>query len=255
MILGTRQAGLTNEDERRTVAYHEAGHAVVARLTPGADPVQKVTIVPHGQSLGVTQQRPDDDRRNYPRDYLVGRLAVMLGGRAAEEVVFDQPTSGAESDLKAATSLARRMVGLWGMSEELGPVSYGLGETQPFLGREMALPREFAEATAARIDAAVLEFIEAAHARAVAILKAHRPALDAVAAELMAHEQVDGPRLAALLAANGVSPAGAGPGAITLAGTGPRVPPSTVPIAAASALRALPTTPSGAATETKPPVR
>src|SRR4029077_1942787 len=102
-------------------------------------------------------QRPDDDRRNYPRDYLVGRLTVLLGGRAAEEVVFDQPTSGAESDLKAATSLARRMIGSWGMSDELGPVFYGIGEEQPFLGREMALPREYAEATAARIDAAVLE--------------------------------------------------------------------------------------------------
>ena len=176
VILGTRQAGLTNENERRTVAYHEAGHAVVAWLTPGADPVHKMTIVPHGQALGVTQQRPDDDRRNYPRDYLVGRLAGMLGGRAAEEIVFGEPTSGAESDLKAATSLARRMVGLWGMSEDVGPVSYGVGETQPFLGREMANPREYAESTAARIDAAVLELITTAHDRATAVLTGHRAA-------------------------------------------------------------------------------
>ncbi|HZC32813.1 MAG TPA: AAA family ATPase, partial [Candidatus Bathyarchaeia archaeon] len=203
LILGTRQAGLTNEEERRTVAYHEGGHAVVARLTPGADPVNKVTIVPHGQALGVTEQRPMDDRRNYPLDYLLGRLAVMLGGRAAEEIAFGQPTTGAESDLKQATQLARRMVGLWGMSEEIGPVSYGVGETQPFLGRELAAPKEFAEATAARIDAAVASYISAAHDQARAILSRERAALDALAAELVAHEMVTARRLDEILAQAG----------------------------------------------------
>ena len=114
----------------------------MAALSPAADPVQKVTIVPHGRALGVTEQRPEEDRRNYARDSLLARLAVMLGGRAAEELVFGQPTTGAESDLKAATNLARRMVGLWGMSNELGPVSYGVGETHPFMGRELAEARE-----------------------------------------------------------------------------------------------------------------
>jgi cell division protease FtsH len=199
LILGTRQAGLTNEEERRTVAYHEGGHAIVARLTPGADPVNKVTIVPHGQALGVTEQRPMDDRRNYPLDYLVGRLAVSLGGRAAEEVVFGQPTTGAESDLKQATALARRMVGLWGMSDALGPVSYGVGETQPFLGRELAAPREYAEATAARIDAAVTALIGAAHEQARALLSRERKALDALAAELIAHEAVGAARIDEIL--------------------------------------------------------
>jgi cell division protease FtsH len=199
LILGTRQAGLTNEAERRLVAYHEGGHAVVARLTPGADPVNKVTIVPHGQALGVTEQRPMDDRRNYPLDYLIGRLAVMLGGRAAEEVVFGQPTTGAESDLKQATSLARRMVGLWGMSDELGPISYGVGETQPFLGRELAAPREYAEATAARIDKAVATLIGQARDRARALLTSERAALDALAAELVAHEAVGAARIDEIL--------------------------------------------------------
>ena len=214
LILGTRQAGLTNEEERRTVAYHEGGHAIVARLTPGADPVQKVTIVPHGQALGVTEQRPMDDRRNYPRDYLLGRLAVSLGGRAAEEVVFGQPTTGAESDLKQATQLARRMVGLWGMSEELGPVSYGVGETQPFLGRELAAPKEFAEATAARIDEAVAELISEAHEQARAILGRERKALDALAAELVAHEMVTAARIDELLKEAGAKlpPVVEGPG-------------------------------------------
>jgi cell division protease FtsH len=199
LILGTRQAGLTNQDERRLVAYHEGGHAVVARLTPGADPVNKVTIVPHGQALGVTEQRPMDDRRNYPLDYLVGRLAVMLGGRAAEEIVFGQPTTGSESDLKQATALARRMVGLWGMSDELGPVSYGVGETQPFLGRELAAPRDYAEATAARIDASVASLISTARDQARALLTRERTGLDALAAELVAHEAVNAARIDEIL--------------------------------------------------------
>ena len=165
--LGTRQAGLTNVDERRTGRLprgrpRDRGAAHARAPIPST----RSRSCPHGQALGVTEQRPDEDRRNYPRDYLLGRLAVSLGGRAAEEIVFGQPTTGAESDLKAATSLARRMVGLWGMTEELGPVSYGVGETQPFLGRELAAPREYAEATAARIDEAVAELIAAAHDQA-----------------------------------------------------------------------------------------
>jgi cell division protease FtsH len=236
VILGTRQAGLTNEDERRTVAYHEGGHAIVARLTPGADPVNKVTIVPHGQALGVTEQRPMDDRRNYPLDYLLGRLAVMLGGRAAEEIAFGQPTTGAESDLKQATELARRMVGLWGMSEELGPVSYGVGETQPFLGRELAAPREFAEATAARIDAAVAVYIGKAHDQAWEILSRERAALDALAAELVAHEVVSAARIDEILGQAGATLPDEAPGS----GTAPRVDtPAPKPTRRVAATRAL----------------
>ena len=194
------------------MAYHEGGHAIVARLTPGADPVHRVTIVPHGQALGVTEQRPEEDRRNYPRDYLMGRLGVTLGGRAAEDVVFGQPTTGSESDLKVATSLARRMVGLWGMNDEVGPVSYGVGETQPFLGRELAAPREYAEATAARIDEAVTEILTEARDRATTIIRSARPALDALAAELVAHEMVDSQRLDEILRAGRLHPgAGVGP--------------------------------------------
>ncbi len=236
VILGTRQAGLTNEDERRTVAYHEGGHAIVARLTPGADPVNKVTIVPHGQALGVTEQRPMDDRRNYPLDYLLGRLAVMLGGRAAEEIAFDQPTTGAESDLKQATELARRMVGLWGMSEELGPVSYGVGETQPFLGRELAAPREFAEATGARIDAAVAAYVGKAHDQARAVLSRERKALDALAAELVAHEMVSAARIDEILKEAGAKL----PDVVAGPGSPPRVeaPPVAKPTRRAAATRA-----------------
>ena len=200
ILLGTKQADLADPTERRTVAYHEGGHTLVALLTPGADPVQKVTIVPHGRALGVTEQRPDDDRRNYTRDYLLARLAVMLGGRAAEEVVFGQPTTGAENDLKQAASLARRMAGLWGMSDDLGAVAYGVGETYQYLGQEVPTAREYAESTASRIDAAVTRLVEDAHASAVQLLRTHRTTLDAIAAELVDKEIVTGVRLAEMLA-------------------------------------------------------
>ena len=203
IVLGTRQAALQNEGERRLVAYHEGGHALVARLTPGTDPVSKITIIPHGRALGVTEQFSEEDRRNYSREYLAGRLTVLLGGRASEEMVFGDPTTGAESDLKQATGLARRMVGLWGMSEELGPIWYGVGETHPFLGREIGSPKEYAEATAAVLDAAVRKMVENAHHQARGLLEEHRAALDALANELLLHETVDGQQLDALLAKAG----------------------------------------------------
>ncbi len=199
ILLGTRQGTLLEEKERRLVAYHESGHALVAKLTPGADPVGKITIIPHGRALGVTAQFSEEDRRNYPMDYLLGRLAIMLGGRAAEELVFAQPTTGAENDLKQATNLARRMVGLWGMSKKIGPVSYGVGESHPFLGREIHEPREFAEATAAELDQAVREMIENAYRQAEGLLQQHRHVLDVLAQELMTRESVDGEQLDALL--------------------------------------------------------
>ncbi len=200
VLLGTRQAALKDPHERRLVAYHEGGHALVALLTPGADPVHKVTIVPRGRALGVTEQRSEEDRRNFGRDTLLARLAVSLGGRAAEELVFGQPTTGAESDLKAATDLARRMVGLWGMSEQLGPVSYNVGDRDPFLGREYAAPKSYAESTAARIDVAVGDLLEEARQNARAVLSGHRAVLDAVAEELIANETVSGNRLAEIAA-------------------------------------------------------
>ncbi|MCL4465298.1 MAG: ATP-dependent zinc metalloprotease FtsH [Chloroflexi bacterium] len=202
IVLGTRQAGLQDEGERRLVAYHEGGHALVARLTPGADPVSKITIIPHGRALGITEQFSEEDRRNYSRAYLVGRLTILLGGRAAEEVVFSDPTTGAESDLKQATGLARRMVGLWGMSDELGAIWYGVGETHPFLGREMGAPKEYAEATAAELDVAVRKLVERAHQQALEVLQTRRACLDALAAELLLHESLDGSQLDALLAAD-----------------------------------------------------
>ncbi len=200
IVLGTRQATILGEEERRLVAYHEGGHALVARLTPGTDPVSRITIIPHGRALGATEQLPEADRHNYPKDYLIGRLAVMMGGRAAEDLVFGQPTTGAENDLKQATGLARRMVGVWGMSKEIGPVSYGLGDTHPFLGRELAEPKLYAEATASDLDQAVHRVLEDAYLHAFELLKANRHVLDAIAGELLTHETVDGKRLDVLIA-------------------------------------------------------
>ncbi len=186
ITLGSRHASLTNPAERRLVAYHEAGHALVASLTPGADPVDRVTIVPHGRALGATLQLPDEDRHNYPRDVLLGKLTVLLGGRAAEELVFGQPTTGAESDLREATRIARQMVGAWGMSPDVGPVSFPIDDPAGSI-----LRTEYAEYTAARIDAGVRQLLEEAQASARSLLTGHRAALDALAAELLSSEIVD----------------------------------------------------------------
>jgi cell division protease FtsH len=197
ITLGTRQPGLQDAAERRLVAYHEGGHALVALSIPGSDPVEKVTIVPHGRALGVTQQVPEEDRRNYSRGYLMGRLAVMLAGRAAEELIFGEPTTGAESDLQQATVLARQMVVRWGMSDAIGAVwlaadgESAAGPPDPRLAH--------GERTAARIESAVEEILNEAGLRAQQILVRRRAALDAVAHELLEHENIERGRLAQIV--------------------------------------------------------
>jgi cell division protease FtsH len=192
IVLGVERPHLISEEDRRVVAYHEAGHALVAVCTPGADPVQKVSIIPRGKSLGVTEQIPTDDRMNYPRAYLAGRLAVLLGGRAAEEIVFNEPTTGAENDLEQATKLARRMVGSWGMSEAIGPVHLDEGSGNVFLGRDLVQTRSYAEHTAARVDQAVSDLIQQARQQATTLLTDHRPELDEIVARLIEKETIPG---------------------------------------------------------------
>jgi cell division protease FtsH len=193
IILGVERPHLTSPDERKVVAYHEAGHALVAVCTEGADPVQKVTIIPRGRALGVTEQVPMDDRLNYPRSYLLGRLAVMMGGRTAEEVVFQEPTTGAENDIDQATKLARRMAAAWGMVDAIGPVHFdGEGSSNVFLGRDIVQSRDFAEQTAARIDQAVTELIDQAHGQARTIIEEHRGELDQIVDQLLEHETISG---------------------------------------------------------------
>ena len=198
--LGAAHHVLLDPAERRVVAYHEAGHAVVAWLTPGADPVRKVTIVQHGQALGQTQQLPQIERRNLPLRYLTAKLQVLLAGRAAEELVFDEITTGAESDLVEATKLARQMVTRWGMGT-LGLAAFASDEQQPFLGYEMAQGRDYSEATAARIDRDVARLLDEAHVVMRVRLAAARERLDAVAAALLRDETIDAGALAAMLGA------------------------------------------------------
>jgi cell division protease FtsH len=191
ILLGTTRAGLMNAKEREVVAYHEAGHALVAHFTPGADPVRKVSIVPRGRALGVTVQTPEEDRHNYSRSYLQGRLAMLLGGRAAEMVVYDEVTTGAENDLREATNLSRRMVGLWGMSQDVGPVYLGTGQEHVFLGREIVQDKGHSDATAQRVDSAVRQMVETSLQQAVDMTQKYRPQLDALVAALLERETLD----------------------------------------------------------------
>ncbi|HTL86511.1 MAG TPA: ATP-dependent zinc metalloprotease FtsH [Acidimicrobiia bacterium] len=192
ILLGHRDA--TNAllpDEKHAVAVHEAGHALVATLLPNADPVAKVTILPAGQALGVTEQLPEDERHLYPESYLKDSLAVRLGGRAAELVVLGEPSSGAGSDLAGATELAIRMVRDYGMSERLGPVGFSSGSPQ-YLGTEEIRSRSYADETQKVIDEEVATLLREAEERAIALLRDHRDALDRLVEDLVAHETVDG---------------------------------------------------------------
>lgn len=192
ITLGTEGSPLMNEEERRTVAYHEGGHALVGLLLPNVDPVHRVTITPRGRSLGVTQFRPIDDRRNYPREYLVNRMAVGMGGRTAEEVVLGEITSGAQNDLQQVTRVARSMVTQLGMADELGPVYLG-GQEDGLngTGYNPWEPKEYSDETAQQIDEAVRRLVSEAHDRARGVLDENRSALDAIAQALMREESVD----------------------------------------------------------------
>jgi cell division protease FtsH len=201
ITLGAPGAALMDEEERRTVAYHESGHALVAYFLPNMDPIHRVTITPRGRSLGVTQFRPIDDRRNYRRDYLLDRMAVGLGGRAAEELACGEITSGAQNDLQEVTRMARTMVTQLGMADEIGPEYFG-GSADGVVDRRLYVPwepKEYSEETARHIDEAVHRLIEEAHRRARSILTAHRATLDAVAAALLHEEALDRDQLAAVV--------------------------------------------------------
>jgi cell division protease FtsH len=191
VLLGTVRSGIMSKKEREVVAFHEAGHALVAHLTPGADPLRKVSIVPRGRALGVSIQTQEEDRYNVSKTYLEGRLATALGGRAAEMITFDEVTTGAENDLKQATAMARRMVGLWGMSDEVGPVYLGTGEEHVFLGREITQERAFSDATATRLDQAVRDIVEAALERARELVSHNRDKLNALVVALLEKETLD----------------------------------------------------------------
>jgi cell division protease FtsH len=189
IVLGPERPLLLSRADKERIAYHEGGHTILGLVVPGADPVNRVSIVPRGQALGVTYQRPDSDRYNYPEAYLRARIIGMLGGRAAEEVVYGTKTTGAENDIEQATNLARRMVTRWGMSERVGMVQLAPREN-PYLGGSggYAGERPFSEATAEAIDAEVRRIIGESHDEARRLLTAHRKQLDALAEALLARE-------------------------------------------------------------------
>jgi cell division protease FtsH len=188
IILGAERKVMISPDDRRRTAYHEAGHAVVGMLTEGADPVRKISIIPRGMSLGVTFSAPEGDRFNYQRRELLAKIKVALGGRGAEEIVYDEPTTGAESDIQQLTEIARQMVGRWGMSSAVGPLT-----VIPTDGRGPFLPgaSEVSEDTQKLVDAEVRRIVEEAHEEVVALLRENRPKLDSLAEALLEHETLD----------------------------------------------------------------
>jgi cell division protease FtsH len=192
IVLGPERPLLLSREDKERIAYHESGHAILGLVVPGADPVQRVTIVPRGQALGVTYQRPDNDRYNYPESYLRGRIVGILGGRVAEEIVYGTKTTGAENDIEQATNLARLMVTRWGMSEELGMVQLSSREN-PYLRAAGGFgdTKPFSEETARKIDSEVLKIIRESHQEATQLLGTHRKQLDALASALMEHESLD----------------------------------------------------------------
>jgi len=198
ILLGVSRTLLLNDHERKVVAYHEAGHALAAWLTPHADPVHKVTIIPHGRALGVTEQLPGDDHYNYSRDYLLARLTVMLGGRAAEEICVGDITTGAENDLVEATRLARRMVTRWGMGS-LVPMALDTDDEQPFLGYELAQRKEYSEETAARIDHDIEELLSDRYQVVHDLLATNRARLDKLVKALLKEETIDQDKLVDIL--------------------------------------------------------
>lgn len=200
VIMGKeRRSMILSEEEKRNTAHHEAGHALVARLTPGTDPIHKVSIIPRGMALGVTQQLPIDDRYTYSKEYLMNTLAVLLGGRAAEEVALGHMTTGAGNDLERATTLARKMVCEWGMSERLGPLTFGKREEQIFLGKEIMKHKDYSEKTAEEIDEEVIRIVTERYEYAKKLLTDNKHILLRFANALLERETLDAAQIDAII--------------------------------------------------------
>jgi len=196
-----RRSMIIPETEKRTTAYHEGGHALVAYLLPGADPLHKVTIIPRGRALGLTMQLPTDDRYSYSKEFLVNQVIILLGGRSAEELVFQQQTTGAGNDLEKATEMARKMVCEWGMSDKMGPLTFGKAEEHVFLGREMSRPKDYSEETAVLIDSEIKRIVTDCASRARQLLESNLEKLHVLARALLERETLDGEEINRLLLA------------------------------------------------------
>ncbi len=202
VLMGSeRRSMVISPDEKKTTAYHEAGHALVAAMLPGTDPVHRVTIIPRGRALGVTMQLPEEERFTHDKAFLLNNIAILMGGRAAEEVALDQVTTGAGNDIERATGLARKMVCEWGMSDTMGPLTFGKKEEQIFLGREFAQHQDFSEDTARQIDSEVRRIVTEGYDRAVNIVKTHLNILEEMSAALLERETLSGDEVRRLLTA------------------------------------------------------
>jgi cell division protease FtsH len=199
IVLGAESETVLDEEVKKRVAYHESGHALLACLLPNTDPLAKVTIIPRGRALGATEQMPEEERYTLSESFLRDRITIMMGGRTAEKIVFDELSSGAEDDLKQATILARRMISQWGMSEKLGPVAFRRGEEHIFLGREMAQQRDFSEHTAQLIDDEVRELVGGLEKKAQEILSEHREQLNVLAEALLQKEILEAEEIQELM--------------------------------------------------------
>jgi len=191
MMGAERKSMILSDEEKRVTAYHEAGHALMAKLLPGTDPVHKVTIVPRGRALGLTMQLPTADRHNYSKEFLYNTLAILMGGRVAEELVFKHVTTGAGNDLERATDLARKMVCEWGMSEKLGPLTFGQKEGSVFLGRDFSSRRDLSDQVAIEIDMEITRFVTENYERAKFVLTEQMASLKALAEALLEKEVLD----------------------------------------------------------------
>jgi cell division protease FtsH len=200
MMGSERKSMIITDEEKKITAYHEAGHALLATLLPHTDPLHKVTIIPRGMALGLTQQLPTEETHNYSREQLESRIAVCMGGRIAEELTFGQITTGAQNDIEQATELARKMTCEWGMSDELGPLTYGKKEEAIFLGREFNRHQDYSEATALKIDAEIKRIVAEQYERATKLLTERRKELVAVAEALLEHEVLDATELGEIMA-------------------------------------------------------
>ncbi|HEX9289996.1 MAG TPA: cell division protein FtsH, partial [Anaeromyxobacteraceae bacterium] len=206
VLMGTeRRSLIISEKEKRTTAIHEAGHALVAKILPGTDPVHKVTIIPRGRALGLTQQLPMEDRLNINQEFALNQIAILMGGRIAEEITFGQKTTGAGNDIEVATNLAHSMVCEWGMSEKMGPLAFGRKEGEVFLGREMTTQQHYSEQTAKDIDAEVRRIVTEQYERAKRVLVDNQAMLNKIAEALLEYETIDASDIDILMAGGSIN--------------------------------------------------
>jgi cell division protease FtsH len=206
VMMGTeRKSMIISDEEKKITAYHESGHALVAKLLPKTDPIHKVTIIPRGRALGLTMQLPIDEKHTYPKDYLVNNIRILMGGRAAEEIVLNMQTTGAGNDIERASDLARKMVCDYGMSDELGPLSFGKKEEQIFLGRELSQHRDYSEQTAQKIDSEVRDIVNGAYKKAYQLIDDNQDTLHTMANALLEKETLDSKDIDEIMAKHGSS--------------------------------------------------